>query len=96
MKSGLKVMSVVLLTFLSVGWQRLALSFSALHLYYSCNTQGLKAYWEMVPVSPEKWMACHGHTDLRGNYSRQQVSASLFRIFAVKLHPRLSVLKEKM
>lgn len=57
MKSGLKVMSVVLLTFLSVGWQRLALSFSALHLYYSCNTQGLKAYWEMVPVSPEKWMA---------------------------------------
>lgn len=75
-KSGLKVMAVALLTFLSVGWQRLALSFSALHLYYSCNTQGVKARWEMFPVSPEKRMACHGHTDLRGNCSRQQVSAS--------------------
>lgn len=95
-KSGLKVMFVVLLTFLSVGWQRLSLSFSALHLYYSCNTQGLKDYLEMFPVSPEKWTACHGHTYLRGNYSRQQVSASLFRIFAVKSHPRLSVRKEKI
>lgn len=94
-KSGLKVMSVVLLTFLSVGWQRLALSFSALHLYYSCNTQGWKSYWVIFPVSPQKWMMCHGHTELRENYSRQEVSASLFRIFAVKLNPRLSVLKGK-
>lgn len=57
-KSVLKVMSVALLTFLSMGGQRLALSFSALHLYYSCNAQGLKAYWEMFPVSPENgWHA---------------------------------------
>lgn len=34
-KSGLKVMYMVLLTFLSVGWQRLSLSFSA---DYTCTT----------------------------------------------------------
>lgn len=90
-KWGLQVLDVVLMTFLSVGWQKSSLSLFADYLY--CRL----SLFEVLPVKHFPWgawkkiyiygklMACHGRITLKGSNRWQKASMSCLWSSAVQL-----------